>query len=579
MRKIVNRLEKYIKEFIPPDEYKKAITILIIAYRIAHAYKVSLKELKNKKEPLERFKEIIDYFQPLPLLDKINPNLQAVEEVLKVALGGNSIVEANYKTANLIEYLSKRYHSLNKSKNLGSFLTPKDISQLLSELVLDPIKPNASIYDPTAGVGTLLTSAFEAIKETKPIIFGQEYDIESYLICKLNTELLPTTSSIKLGNTLTQDRFKGLTFDYMLANPPFGVNWSKEKEEIVKDSRFKAGLPKVNDGALLFILHLLSKMNQESKIGIILNEAPLYTGDAGSGENAIRRYIFESDLVEAIIRLPDLTFINTSLQPFIWILSKKKPPNRKNKIQLIDASELYRPLERPIYKKKREITSDHIKKIVNTYKNFQENGFSKILPTQKLGYRKITIESPLRLKLKITPQKLENLYKDEKVHLLKDSTLQKLKKLQGEIFLDIATFFSKLPPLNSSARSLLLKHLASEDPSASIVKIDGKPIADSKLKEYERMPIKADAKRYFKENIQPYAPYSWLDKTAIDPKDKQIGIVGYEVNFSRIFYTSPQKVESIEEIDKQLKTLIKKIENTNPNLNLLAKEIKELINE
>lgn len=381
-----------------------------------------------------------------------------------------------------------------------------------------------TIYDPTAGTGGMLSIAGEYLEEHNPqarlTMFGQELNDESYAICKADMLIKgQDVANIMPGNTLSDDGHLHKKFDYMLSNPPFGVEWKKVEKEIRKEheqqgynGRFGPGLPRVSDGSLLFLLHLVSKMRPAaeggSRFGIVLNGSPLFTGGAGSGESEIRRYVLENDLVEAIIGLPTDMFYNTGISTYVWILSNRKPEARKGCVQLIDASGFWQKMRKSLGSKRKELSDEHIAEITRLFGEFVEaeqvgitsdsagvvgqpsrmassstKPISRIFKNQDFGYRTITVERPLR---------------DE----------------QGKILL------------------------------GEKGKQKGKPQPDSSLRDTENVPMSEDVETYFKREVLPHAPDAWIDHD----KTK----VGYEIPFNRHFYVF-QPPRPLAEIDVELK--------------------------
>ena len=386
-------------------------------------------------------------------------------------------------------------------------------------------------------------------------------------------------SNIKHGNTLSDDQLANKKFDYMLSNPPFGVEW-KKVQKIVTDEhtqkgyagRFGAGLPRVSDGSLLFLLHLISKMNPKedggSRIGIILNGSPLFTGGAGSGESEIRRYILENDLLEAIIAMPTDMFFNTGISTYIWILSNHKEEHRKNKVQLINASNMGESMRKSLGSKRKQLNDIQIDEIVRTYGDFISSKESKIFNTRDFGYRRITVERPLQLSY---------FTKDEtKLEALKnDSAFEKIDaETQKEIFEALKTMDEKIPSqklfekeiskkvtskLTASNLKLLQKHLSEHDEEAELVKDSkGKLVANADLRDYENVPLNQDINEYFQKEVIPHVPLAWIDETKTDAKDGLVGIVGYEIPFNRHFYEYVPPRE-LAVIDEELETLTKEI--------------------
>ena len=320
----------------------------------------------------------------------------------------------NHLMGSIFEELLRKFSEMSNETS-GEHYTPRDIVNLLVSLVFSPeldelSKPNkiVSLYDPCCGTGGMLTVGKDWIQEnvSKDVevnMFGQELNPQTYSICK--SDFLITNEqpeNIKLGSTLSKDGYQDTNrkFDYMICNPPYGVSWKKEekyiKNESKEDGRFSVGIPRTSDGQLLFLQHMISKMEPSgSRIGVVFNGSPMFTGDSGSGESEIRKWIIENDWLETIVQLPTNMFFNTSIPTFIWIVTNKKPNNRKGKIQLIKGDEFYKSINRNLGSKNRIITDDDVLKIVTTYKNFIENEFSKIYEYKHFGYTKIQIEQPL----------------------------------------------------------------------------------------------------------------------------------------------------------------------------------------
>lgn len=413
----------------------------------------------------------------------------------------------------VFEELIRKFAEIS-NETAGEHFTPREVIRLMVNLLFiedDDVLTSGNavvrtLYDPTAGTGGMLSVAGEYLLEHNPAarltLFGQELNDESYAICKADMLIKgQDVANIVVGNTLSDDGHSGRKFDYMLSNPPFGVEWKKVEKEVRKeyeqrgfDGRFGPGLPRVSDGSMLFLLHLISKMRPAvdggSRIGIVLNGSPLFTGGAGSGESEIRRYVLENDLVEAIIGLPTDMFYNTGIATYVWILSNKKPAARKGKVQLIDASAYWQKMRKSLGSKRKEMSDEHIAKVTQLFGEFieaEEDGkpISRIFNNADFGYTTITVERPLR---------------DE----------------AGNVVL--------------GAKG----------------KQKGKPQPDSALRDTENVPLNDDIGAYFAREVLPHAPDAWIDTE----KSK----VGYEIPFNRHFYvfTPPR---SLHEIDEELKAV------------------------
>jgi type I restriction enzyme M protein len=427
---------------------------------------------------------------------------------------------SNAEMGSIFEELIRKFAELS-NETAGEHFTPREVIRLMVNLLFIEddaalTKPGVvrSLYDPTAGTGGMLSVAGEHLAGLNPearlVMYGQELNPESYAICKADMLIKgQDIANIIFGNTLSADGLTGKVFDYALSNPPFGVEWKKietiirkEAEQQGYDGRFGPGLPRVSDGSLLFLLHLISKMRPAvdggSRFGIVLNGSPLFTGGAGSGESEIRRYVLENDLVEAIIALPTDMFYNTGISTYVWIVSNRKPKARKGKLQLIDASSFSQKMRKSLGSKRKELSSDHIDDITRLFGNFEEltrqvDGspvpISRIFDNEDFGYHTITVERPER-------------------------------DAAGEVVLGLKG------------------------------KGKGKPVPDSSLRDTENVPLNEDVADYFKREVLPHAPDAWIDPD----KTK----VGYEIPFNRHFYVF-KPPRPLVEIDAELKGVTDRI--------------------
>lgn len=362
----------------------------------------------------QNVREIVENFQLEKPIEKLNKNgklYQVVETFSTIDLHPD-IVD-NHSMGLIFEELLRRFSEMSNETS-GEHYTPRDIVKLLVELVFkegsEKLKGEGkvrSIYDCTGGSGGLLTMGKKMILEKiNPNIeinlFGQELNPQTYSICK--SDLLisgENPNNIRLGSTLSNDQFQGMKFDYLLSNPPYGVSWKGEQEFIENESqnpngRFFVGTPRTSDGSLLFLQHMISKMEPTgSRIGVIFNGSPLFSGDSGSGESNIRKWIIENDWLECLVQLPDQLFFNTGITTYIWILSNKKNKQRKGKVQLIDGSTFYKPMKKSLGNKRKFITDEMVEQLTKEYDNFKETEFSKIFNNEFFGYTKVVIEQPL----------------------------------------------------------------------------------------------------------------------------------------------------------------------------------------
>ena len=461
-------------------------------------------------------RDIFEHFEfqtQIERLSKAGLLYQVTEKFCQIDLHPDKVSNADMGT--VFEELIRKFAELS-NETAGEHFTPREVIRLMVNLLFvedDEVlaKPRVvrTLYDPTAGTGGMLSVAGEYLHEHNPkaslAVYGQELNPESYAICKADMLIKgQDVANIVFGNTLSDDGHPTKTFDYMLSNPPFGVEWKKVEREVRKEhqdkgfaGRFGPGLPRVSDGSMLFLLHLISKMRPAteggSRFGIVLNGSPLFTGGAGSGESEIRRYVLENDLLEAIVGLPTDMFYNTGIATYVWILSNRKPAARKGKVQLIDASGMWQKMRRSLGSKRKELSDAHIDRITRLFGHFEEASdhdadgsarpISRIFDNEDFGYHSITVERPLR-------------GEDGKV-VLGQKGKQK-----------------------------------------------GKPQPDISLRDTENVPYKDDVAEYFKREVLPHAPDAW-----IDPEKTR---VGYEIPFNRHFYVF-KPPRPLAEIDADLK--------------------------
>jgi type I restriction enzyme M protein len=576
----------------------------------------------NAREIFEHF----DFFNTIDKLEEADLLYKVAKRFATTDL--HPEVVDNHNMGLVFEELIRRFAE-SSNETAGEHFTPRDIVRLTTSLVFcndgDLLTQSGlvrSIYDPTAGTGGFLSSGMEYVHELNDkaalSAFGQELNPESYAICKADMLIKgQKVDNIKLGNTLSDDQLPAEKFDYMLSNPPFGVDWKKVQKKINDENkekgfegRFGAGLPRVSDGSLLFLMHLISKMrpvsgsndakssatNTGSRIGIILNGSPLFTGGAGSGESEIRRYVLENDLLEAIIALPTDMFYNTGISTYVWILSNNKPAQRKGKVQLINASKerakkggrgrsgggeskeavenvFYQAMRKSLGSKRRYLTEDSIETIVKTYGQFIENDFSKIFDYQDFGYRRITIERPLKLAFEVTKGNFKAYC---------DDYLLKVQKKNPDITIDVqppagystlqtligkkktfsrTEFFDNFPEdksekLSATEKKNICKFFAVQDENAETCLFDSgkqkdQPEPSSDLRDSENVPLKESVQDYFEREVLPHVPDAWVDETKVDSKDGEVGIVGYDIPFNRHFYVY-QPPRALEVIDADL---------------------------
>ena len=496
-------------------------------------------------------------------------------------------VISNLEMGYIFEEIIRRF-SESHNEDAGQHYTPREVIQLMVNILFyddnDMLSGNnvaKTIYDPACGTGGMLSVAEEYLHQlnasTELMAFGQELNDQTFAICKADMLIKGNNADfIKDGNTLSDDQFEGQTFDYVLSNPPFGREWKNEKAAVEAESkrgfagRFGPGLPAASDGQMLFLLTAISKMKEPkdggSRIAIIHNGSPLFTGDAGSGPSEIRKYILENDLLEAIIALPNDIFYNTGIATYIWVLSNKKAGTRREgKVQLINANGLYEKRRKALGNKRNDIPESAIQEITRLYGDFVESEISKIFDTADFGYTKITVEQPFRLHFSVTYKRMKKLFEE------KDSLIPKFDALCQEMFpgkhlhpaikepkfimrvLEICCGLEKekrykniddfqkdftttwrektgatgdIDPAIIDIISLLF---ATHDKDADILRTTkGAPIANPDLRDTENVPLKEDIQTYFEREVLPFAPDAWID----EKKSK----VGYEIPFTRYFY-------------------------------------------
>lgn len=475
------------------------------------------------------------------------------------------------------------------NQKAGEFMSPKDAVHLTSLLVLNSDEEIftesgviRTIYDPTCGTGGFLFDAINEIKNTgstaKIVPYGQELNPKTHAMA-LTSMLIQgyNTDNIKQGNTLSDDHLYGKKFHYSFANPPFGIKWEKVKKQVVSEhenlgyaGRFGAGLPRVSDGSMLFLMHLVSKMeepeNGGGRIGIILSGSPLFTGDAGSGESEIRRWLLENDYVEAILALPNDMFFNTGIGTYIWILSNKKSKERKNKVQLINLADTWTKMRKSEGSKRKEISRKQMEKIVVDYDLFENSNSKdiKIFDTTKFAYRKISIKRPLRAKIVIDDNKISELKEVKAFEKLKDSQQDAWSKLfreslgehDYEYLFNVVKAKNNKDDFGKTTKALgtaFTNHFMVRDESCDpVLDTQGNVVPDSTLNDTETVPFDKNIEDYFTEEVLPHVPDAFIDYSIRDKKDGEVGIVGYEINFNRYFYEYKEP-RPLSKIDADLK--------------------------
>lgn len=552
-------------------------------------------------------REIIEYFDFSKEIDKMDRNdilYLVVKEFNEIDL--HPEVVSNVEMGYIFEELIRRF---SEGAEAGDHYTPREVIKLMVNLLFlndDDIltKPGITqtIYDCCAGTGGMGSVAQEYLKELNPTadlqFYAQELNEQSYAICKADILIKGQNANhITHGNTLSDDKFKEMKFNYMITNPPYGVEWKnaekvvKEEYEILGDSgRFGPGLPRISDGQLLFVEHLLSKMKsveEGSRIAIIMNGSPLFTGDAGSGESEIRRYLLENNLVEGIVAMPEQLFYNTGISTYIWILTNKKSKERQGKVQLVNAVDFYEKMRKSMGNKRNQISDSQIDEIVRIYGDFKPSKYCKIFDNEDFGYNKITVERPLKMSFKVTDETIENLKSQSvfeklaasrkkgesgEIEIAEGKKIQEgLKVALGELksetvyknrdeFIRVLKKKFKDNELNVGAPLLkaILQVAGEKDDTSEVCKnAKGEIEADSDLRDTENVPLKEDITKYMEREVLPHVPEAWVDES----KTK----VGYEIPFTRHFYKYTP-IRSSDVIMEDMKSLESRITEKLKNL-------------
>jgi len=548
-----------------------------------------------------RAREIIEHFgfeEHIAKLDKADRLYLVVSKFCDIDLHPHTV--SNIEMGYIFEELIRRFNEAS-NEEAGDHFTPREVIRLMVNLLFMPdgdilttkgiVK---TLYDPACGTGGMLSVAEDYVRELNPDarleVFGQDYNAQAYAICGSDMMIKgQDIEHIAFGDSFTDDRFPRHKFDYMLANPPFGVEWKPEANFITREheeqgfgGRFGAGLPRINDGSLLFLMHMISKMKDPkeggTRLGIVFNGSPLFTGAAGSGESEIRRWIIENDWLEAIVALPDQLFYNTGIYTYLWIVTNRKEPGRRGKIQLVDATSFFKKMRKSLGNKRNEICDDQRDEITRLYGMMNAecgmmNEHVRIFDNQDFGYRRITVERPLRLNFAVDEARIARLKettafaslstskkrKDTKaaqaeieegkrrqkeiVAVLQSMPSSKIWKNREEFLDELKTAFrnSSFIIPNSSLLKAILMALSERDETADIcTDAKGNPEPDPELRDYENVPLKEDVDEYMKREVLPHVPDAWVDES----KTK----IGYEINFNRYFYkyTPPRPLEEIE---------------------------------
>jgi len=561
----------------------------------------------NMREVLEKF----DFDNTISKLDEAGLLFQVLERFKNVDLHPDAVDNPTMGT--IFEELIRRFNEA-LNENPGEHFTPRDVVHLMVDLLLvgdeDRIRKRGvvlTVCDPCCGSGGMLTITKDHITVgvrkngdlvREPInpeadihLFGQEVNPETFAVVKSDIYMKSTdgrdAENIFFGSTLSNDRHASRQFDYQITNPPYGKDWKRDEDAVRAEhergtaGRFGPGLPRISDGQVLFLLHMLAHMKEPeqggARVAIIMNGSPLFTGDAGSGESEIRRWILENDWLEALIALPEQLFYNTGIATYVWVLTNRKSPKRRGKVQLIDATSSWIPMRKSLGDKRREIPREKAEEILTLLRTFEESEHVKIFPTTHLGFRKITVERPLRLNFQASPERIARLEKERAFEALAQSKkkgaagakeqaegraqqeeIRKLlRTLPGSPYKDRDEFERILTAATRKAGVMLpapiqkaiLSALSERDDTAEICRDNkSQPEPDPELRDTESVPLSESIDVFFGREAKPHVPDAWIDTSKRDEKDGQVGIIGYEINFNRYFYrcTPPRPLEEIE---------------------------------
>ena len=587
----------------------------------------------NMREVLEKF----EFDNTIAKLDEAGLLFLVVQRFGDPQVNLHPDAVDNATMGTIFEELIRKFNEA-LNENPGEHFTPRDVVHLMVDLLLAGDEQRLrtkgvvlSVYDPCCGSGGMLTIAKEHITAGEirdgerrgdavnpgadTHLFGQEVNPETFAICKsdlfMKSEDGRDAENVLFGSTLSNDRHAAGSFDYMIANPPYGKDWKRDQDAVQNEhdrgaaGRFGPGLPRISDGQLLFLQHMLAHVKEPaqggSRVAIIMNGSPLFTGDAGSGESEIRRWILENDLLEALIALPEQLFYNTGIATYVWVLTNRKRPERRGKVQLIDATSFWTLLRKSLGAKRREVPFDRKQDILRLLADFEDGAtrrvvqdgeerevvVSRVYPTTHFGFRKITVERPLRLDFQASPERIARLddqrafanlavsrkkgdakARDEAAGRKQQAAIRNLlRSLPDRLFLDRAVFEDELSKearkaelkLAATIRKAILSTLSERNAEARICRDrEGRPEPDPGLRDTESVPLLEDVDSFFEREVKPHVPDAWIDTNRRDARDGEVGQVGYEINFNRYFYEY-RPPRPLEEIEADIQQVEKKI--------------------
>ncbi|MDG4601478.1 MAG: class I SAM-dependent DNA methyltransferase [Defluviicoccus sp.] len=595
--------------------------------------------IANFSENVRRIFERFEFEKEIEKLEESNRLYLIVSKFAEIDLHPDRV--DNITMGLVFEDLIRRFNEA-ANETAGDHFTPREVIRLMVNLLLEPdsdvlTTPGkvVTVCDPACGTGGMLSEAQNWIREhnhgVRVLVYGQDYNPRSFSVAA--SDLLikgHKDSRIEFGNSFTDDKFAGERFDYLLANPPFGVDWKAEQTFIVREhdtrgyaGRFGPKLPRINDGALLFLLHMISKFEpvlpaeqkNGSRCAIVFNGSPLFTGGAASGESEIRRWIIENDWLEAIVALPEQMFYNTGIGTFVWIVTNRKAKARKGRIQLLDARERWAPMRRSLGDKRRYLTDEAIAEITREHGRLAEGETCKIFDNADFGYRRITVERPLRLRFQITLEAKEA-FLDACPEFL-DAVQAMEQDLGGEPFDDWNAAWAEcqhiaraydvrwtaanrklfrqcFTAVDAEAKPVIGRHVAAtpvigpshlprQEPPSDLTPAELDAVfgvylegsgrkaraveyePDPGLRDFENVPLKEDIISYFRREVRPFVADAWIDRETVDEKDGGVGKVGYEINFNRVFfrYQPPRPLAVIDAelkaVENRILTLLKEV--------------------
>lgn len=577
-------------EFYNTSEYTLKLVISDPNHTTLHLSQYVSAFSENVRQILDKY----DFDQQIRKLAEANLLYQVAGKFADIDLHPNRV--SNHQMGYVFEELIRRFSEAS-NETAGEHFTPREVIQLMVELLIGPddealTQPGVirTVLDPACGTGGMLTAAEEHItnlnNQANVKVFGQELNPESWAICQ--SDLLikgqDADDSVAFGNSFSHDGHVGKTFDYLLANPPFGVEWKKVQKAVADehqqhghDGRFGAGLPRINDGSLLFLQHMIAKMKPVekggSRIAIVFNGSPLFTGGAESGESNIRKWIIENDWLEAVVALPDQLFYNTGIATYFWIVTNRKASAQRGKVVLLDARDKFAKMRKSLGDKRKHITPDQIATISRLYSDalavaadpdHPEHRKVKIFANEDFGFQRITVERPLKLRFEISDETLAAIRSSKKLtkFLPVSEFADALSVLVGQSWSTKKAAWNALHEACSSSGldwpggaafdKALREAVGVRDDSGEVQLLKGSPEPDPELRDNENVPLAEDIDEYFAREVTPHVPDAWVDEA----KTK----IGYEIPFTRHFYeyTPPRP---LAEIDAELKALESEIQH------------------